>query len=651
MRLPGPTPIRLRTRRPYGAAAGFWIAVAIPPVLALDGGSFDLVARQRVGALAWGAIAIGLVLGVLPRSRPASASLRLLAGFGAFAGLTASGLLGTDSAERTYDEFSRVVAYTGALALPILALDRRTWRAAARGLVLGALLIPALAVASRLAPTWFDESAAQLLGSDRLDYPFDYWNSLASWAAIAATMGLAMSVESRRAWVRAGCLAGSVIAFVAVYLTYSRGGLLATAAGACFVLFMARRTNVAILHVGAAGLGALAAVVVIRGEEAIARGEGSEGALVVAMAVIGAAVACAYLAARTRPPQPGSARRRRGLVRSRGAPIAIGVVLAGSVAAAVLAGGEEAPVVTPAPGGADPAARLITLEGNRPDYWASALRAFETDPVAGLGPGTFSYWWTDDGESSELVVDAHSLYLEQLAELGLPGFLAIVGLMGGCCWIALWLPRGSGAAAATALPGGALVYVMLAGVDWLWESPAVTMMVLAAAGTGAAAASEPRRRAAIGAPPPRWLGHRRLIVAVATSVIAVGVLVPGWVMSSALSEARESRAAGDFERAAAALSRASQAAPWATSPYAEAVSLELARDRPRRARSAAVEAAEREPKDFTHFLVLAEVEEDLARGGAARAALRRARLLAPRATVLNGAYARDLERRIERLPR
>jgi hypothetical protein len=66
------------------------------------------------------------------------------------------------------------------------------------------------------------------------------------------------------------------------------------------------------------------------------------------------------------------------------------------------------------------------------------------------------------------VRDAHSLYLETLAELGLLG-LALLGLALAPPLLAAF--RGASAAAA----GGYVAFLVHAGLDWDWELPAVTL--------------------------------------------------------------------------------------------------------------------------------------------------------------------------------
>ena len=65
-------------------------------------------------------------------------------------------------------------------------------------------------------------------------------------------------------------------------------------------------------------------------------------------------------------------------------------------------------------------------------------------------------------------MDAHSLYLETLAELGLVGLGLLVLVLAPPLAGAF---RGASAAAA----GGYVAFLVHAGVDWDWEMPAVTI--------------------------------------------------------------------------------------------------------------------------------------------------------------------------------
>lgn len=121
------------------------------------------------------------------------------------------------------------------------------------------------------------------------------------------------------------------------------------------------------------------------------------------------------------------------------------------------------------------AGRLV--EGDRPHYWRVAVDQFEERPVLGSGAGSFhAYWQEHRPDPSTLdtpdVLDAHSLYFETLAELGLVGLALILAALAIPFVVGLRRRRDVGVAAG--LPAYA-AFVIHLGLDWDWEIPAVTL--------------------------------------------------------------------------------------------------------------------------------------------------------------------------------
>ncbi len=66
-------------------------------------------------------------------------------------------------------------------------------------------------------------------------------------------------------------------------------------------------------------------------------------------------------------------------------------------------------------------------EDLRATYWAAAIRMFESSPLVGTGPGTWSplrVSFTHSGEPDYYIPHAHNLYVQTLAEFGIVGVLA-----------------------------------------------------------------------------------------------------------------------------------------------------------------------------------------------------------------------------------
>jgi O-antigen ligase len=153
-----------------------------------------------------------------------------------------------------------------------------------------------------------------------------------------------------------------------------------------------------------------------------------------------------------------------------GAAVALALVhgrrrAAGAVAT-VAAAGLALALVLPAGSLAESLARHF---GSRAWYWHVAWEATGASPLAGRGAGTFQLMWLERRPFAESVLDAHSLYLETLVELGLVGLVVVLVALAPPLVAAL---RESADPAAA---GGYVAFCLHAGLDWDWELPAVTV--------------------------------------------------------------------------------------------------------------------------------------------------------------------------------
>jgi O-antigen ligase len=111
---------------------------------------------------------------------------------------------------------------------------------------------------------------------------------------------------------------------------------------------------------------------------------------------------------------------------------------------------------------------LARHAGDRPWYWHVAWNEARDEPLAGRGAGTFVLGWIEQRPIDVDVRDAHSLYLETLAELGIVGLALLI--------LVLAAPlAGFGPSAGAAAAGGYVAFLVHAGLDWDWEMPAVTV--------------------------------------------------------------------------------------------------------------------------------------------------------------------------------
>jgi O-Antigen ligase len=148
--------------------------------------------------------------------------------------------------------------------------------------------------------------------------------------------------------------------------------------------------------------------------------------------------------------------------------------------------------------------RLTRLGNNgRVEAWRVAWEdGFLRHPILGTGAGTYATLWTRDGTSYRRVLNAHSLYLEELAELGIVGGGLLVAAIVAMLVALARRARGPDREAWAALLATGVMWAVHAGVDWDWQMPAVSAWFFAAGALALAAPADQPRRAL--RPPVRW---------------------------------------------------------------------------------------------------------------------------------------------------
>ena len=612
----------------------FAAAAAVPVVLALDNGGYGTVARGELGVVVWAVIALGFAFGFLPRSRPTPAAWVALGSFAAMAVWTAIALTWTESSGHTFEELARVLQYAGLVALAYFSLNRHTWRAAAGGLAAAALLVPLLSIVARLDPSLIVDHTAKNLGIDRLSYPFGYWNAVAAWGAIAIAIGLAWSAHARSPVTRSLALAALPAVGLSVYLSYSRAGAAAVVLAVFVAIVLGRNRWTTFLHAAVAASAGGLAILAARNEPEIAHATGGAGGGAVLVVLVLGALSCVAIALTTRFGGIDDMRMPRRAAR---ASVALGaiVVILGAVAVhhQLSRGweqfkGQETVVATGNP--SDPAGRLTNLQGSRYQVWTSAIHAFDSDPLRGIGPGSFEFFWARDGDSPEYLRDAHSLYLENLAELGIPGLLIIVVLMGGLLAAALTARRHLASdaefGASAAATGAFVVFLVYAGVDWMWELSAVGALALGSAAVAGAAGSGRWGSSSIGLP--------ARLVAIAIATVAFGVQIPPLVSTQRQLDSADQLKAGNLDRAKTLANQSIDAEPWSAAPYVQRALVEEAQGDLPAARTDLQNAVDREPTNWGHHFLLADLAAREGDPAAVRAQLAEVRRLAPASLFL-----------------
>ncbi len=496
------------------ATPAAWIALAIGAVVfavAYADGGYSLASRGTLALAVWWAILLGVATGVWPLGRLTRAAAipgALLAGFAAW---DLASTAWAASAEDAFAEFDRTALYLGVYVLVVLAADPRRLGAWLDGLALAIGAIGLVALVSRLFPGSFPGRGLPAFlpnATTRLSFPLDYWNGLGIFVALAFPLLLRSALEPGR--VRRALAIGAMPALGAVvYLTSSRGAVLAALAGTVVFVVAQPRRWAALGAALAGGVGAAVAVGVLASRHALvngplgsaaARREGWEAAL--ALLVVCAATAAAFELVAPRLPAPGRWARRIGL-----AAIAVAAV------AAVFAAVHGLRDFTRPPGTGGTVGTHLASGGSsgRWQFWTAAVDEFRSSPLHGRGAGSFATWWNAHAPFAYTIRNAHSLYLETLGELGIVGFALLVGALAAGVAVGvrrLGAARGAERTALAALLGTLAAFLLGAGLDWMWELTAVTLVGVVALGL---LAGSPRPRTAGASTRARGRGRRRRV--------------------------------------------------------------------------------------------------------------------------------------------
>jgi len=642
-RLPRVAPARIGP-----VLSGSVLPFALVLYLALKGGGYDSIVRSEVGIAVWWLVLLGALIGVLPVARVRTAGWVGLGILVLFAGWTALGITWSESAERSVAELARVLTYLGVLALALFVQGRGGLRRTINAVALALAVVAALALLSRLHPAWFPANdTAEFLPSQvgRLNYPLNYWNGLAALLGMGIPLVLGVAVTSRRLITQAIATAALPAMALAAFFTYSRGGAAAIAAGLLvFVALYPRRLEI-LPTLSLAGVGGILLIAAATQRNALedgpvgaaARSQGDEMLAMVLVVCAGVALlrVAAGLAARH-----GIGPRPRVSVKQ--ARLGLAVVAVTAVVAALAVGlpGElsdrwEEFKQPETPAGS--AARFESSTGSgRYQWWGTALAAYGSEPVTGIGPGTYEYFWAREGTIPGFIRDAHSLYLETLGELGIVGLLLIATLVLGVVAAGVRLAaradtqRRALLAAATA---ACAAFAVAAAVDWVWEIAVLPVAFLLLAGailmSGPSEGGGPRASAVRGRVPPIALRGGLAVLALASLVAIAIPLASG----HAVRDSQRDVKAAQLEAALGAARSAERIQPYAATPsLQEALVLERSGDLAGAA-AAARAATDDEPTNWKPWFVLSRIELQRGRPEPGLNAYREARSLNPRSLL------------------
>jgi hypothetical protein len=480
-----------------------------------DGGFFPeppaLVAVLLALLLA-GRLLLGIDGGSAGRSegRLRTALIVLFAGYAAW--VLASGLW-SGSWERSFIALDYVLVY--GLGFALFAVSVRSSadvRWVMRGLALGAVAVCTFAFLSRVLPSVWSAPLSQ--DTPRLSYPLTYWNALGLLAAIGIILCVGLTCDNREPrLVKALSAMALPMLGVTLLLTFSRGPIFAGAVGLVVYVLVGRPRSLLTAAVVAGPTVAISVIaayratsltVIVNGST-VQASEGHHVAVVVGVCTLVAGVGRLilagvdpYLLRLGEGRSPVSPNLARGGWAATGV-VAVVLALALGLPGVVTSGYHkfiQGDVLPNAPQVRD---RLTSIGADgRVGLWKIALHEFDGAPVAGTGARTYALVYATHRTNATQVVNAHSLYFENLGELGIVGLglltCVVVGLL---VVIGRRIRRPERTLYATAF-AAAVVWTIHAGFDWDWQMPAVTLPIFVLAGCAVArslpAGASPRVR-------------------------------------------------------------------------------------------------------------------------------------------------------------
>jgi hypothetical protein len=458
-----------------------------------------------------------------------------LAALAFYAAWQLTSALWSHATARTLDSYNRTLLYLLALVLfGSVRYSRARAGLLLRAVFAGLAAVCVIGLLSRLLPhVW--PTAASFFDS-RLDYPLTYWNAEGMVAALVLILGFHLCADRSEHWslhVLAAALFPAVAA--ALLLTFSRGAigvaviglitycLLAPASTLPTTLLALIPTTAIALH--SAWDATLLATKQPTSAHAIAQGH--HVAIVVGVCMLAAGLLRAALlpvdrrlvdlpVVRTPPPRIVRAGAGAGAIL---VLVAIALIAgAGSFAAREYDNFVSHNTTQSA---SQTRERLTDpANDNRLPLWRAAVRIFDTQRLRGTGAGTYQQQYFRHRSDSVYVTDAHSLYLQSLAELGIVGLVLILAVVFGMLGGLAARIRAPDRALYAALFAAALAWAVHQAFDWDWQMPAVTLGVFILAGLALARPRDGRAGRS-------GLPANRTLVAFGWLILAVGPLFVG----------------------------------------------------------------------------------------------------------------------------
>lgn len=599
-------------------SAGLVAAAVIAASLAH--GLFDPTGYAAASILIWATVIAGFAARAMPQravGMPAvAAGLCLVA-------IAALGFLSVNWASdqgRAFEEAVRVSFYAGLFMLAACTAGvrgRDEWLA---GLTMGLAVASVIALFAYLQPGSLG-SRSDIPGSaGRLSYPFGYWNGAASVLAIATVLLAYAGAWASARRLRVAATGLIPVAVLAMWLTGSRGGAAAAVVGLVVLVAASPDRGRQLLSVAIGLGGALALVVASEVMPSLTRdipnaASRNEGDLMSGLSVVAVGLTAA-VSSRLDGARPA-------LRLSRRIAVVAGVIVALAIVVAVMAVHpaarfDEFKAKPPTEHGVAVGGPALSSNG-RWQFWGSALDAFASEPLRGVGAGGFESWWGVHGDVPLFVRNPHSLPLQAAVDYGILG----IGLFAGFC-AALVVGGRRRLMARHVGDADVLVAVIVCGAlgavfDWTWEIPAVFGATVVCAGLMLSSAQSPRRLHG-----RVWGG---LVIATAVAaILAAGVVV---LSQQDLRLSREAAGDGRIDDAIDHAKAARSVEPWAAEPYVQLAQLEGQRGNLDAALAYIKQAEKRSSEDWRSRVIEVGLQERAGNIKAAQAAYIQARRMTP----------------------
>jgi hypothetical protein len=545
-----------------------------------------------ISVITWWAIALGLGFGLIPVSRLARKSYVPVVLLGALTVLTGLSFFWTNNEGLAFDKTVQMICIFGLFVLALLCAAPGSARGWLMGMAGGLTFIVLLSVLSRFIPGIGDDPELRqnlFTSAGRLSWPLGYWNAIGTAAAMATILvtWFAATVESDR-W-RIACVSLLPTFLLTLYLSSSRGALAALVFGVALLLAMDSRRKMVLIVLGFGVLGAVIPTLVAAQMHDLVRAETGSTARIEGAALLVIVVAATALVAFA-VKRFGDRLREYPLPRPTTVGwVAIAIVAVVAVVAINPVKQVDSFVATPkiekgseSDGNQTTLHLLSTGSNGRWQYWSVAGKAFEDEPITGIGAGGFENYYSSHRDTLLLGREPHSLPIRFASELGFVGFLIATAFLFSVLWIGWrrWVTgRGARGNPAPVTGRNAQPYmtdmippfaaVILVGMvsmslDWTSEFPALAAPVLISM---AALIGPATRKATVPVGPlpsiraPRTPRELPSVIAIIVSGVAILLSAYGFGISDRIEQSRQALD-GDPQEAVSKAEDAVDIAPW-----------------------------------------------------------------------------------------